>query len=137
MNGSPRFAGHRSGLEFCKDLIGSIDQHLGILELETGIDIEHGLEKTGDRVSAPVLCRKSEGRKIRQLKSAILRKHLRRLLRISEREVGVVFSCERGSNGTRTPALMALYISMYMAAPFGGTPNCVNACCTWSYWNCS
>jgi hypothetical protein len=28
------------------------------------------LEKTGDRVSAPVLCRKSERRKIRQLKGA-------------------------------------------------------------------
>ena len=47
-----------------------------------------------------------------------------------------MFSGERGSNGTRTPALMALYISMYMAAPLGGTPNCVNACSTWSYGNC-
>src|SRR6202035_5898739 len=33
MNSSSRFARHRSGLEFCKDLFGSIDQHLGILEL--------------------------------------------------------------------------------------------------------
>src|SRR5580704_11338362 len=89
MNGSSRFAGHRSGLEFCKDLVGSIDQHFRILELETGIDVEHGLEKSGDRVSAPVLCRKSKRRKIRQLKGAIFGKHLCRLLRISEREGGV------------------------------------------------
>src|ERR1700693_4823618 len=89
MNGSSRFARHRSGLEFCKDLVGSIDQHLGILELETGIDVEHGLEKASDRVSALVLCRKSERRKIRQLKGAIFGKHLRRLLRFSEREGGV------------------------------------------------
>src|SRR5260370_41772146 len=55
MNGSSRFAGHRGGLEFRKGLVGSIDQHLDILELETRIEIEHGLEKTGDRVPAPVL----------------------------------------------------------------------------------
>jgi hypothetical protein len=106
MNGSSRFARHRSSLEFCKDLVGSIDQHLGILELEAGIDIEHGLEKGGDRVSASVLDRKSERRKIRQLKGAIFGEHLRRLLRISEREGGVFkheflgvfhryFSCSR------------------------------------------
>src|ERR1700689_5372910 len=89
MNGSSRFARHRSSLEFCKDLVGSIDQQLGILELEAGIDIEHGLEKGGDRVSASVLGRKSERRKIRQLKGAIFGEHLRRLLRISEREGGV------------------------------------------------
>src|SRR6202042_1939371 len=89
MNSSSRFARHRSGLEFCKDLVGSIDQHLGILELETGIDVEHGLEKAGDRVSARVLGRKSERRKIRKPKGAIFRKHLPRLLRISEREGGV------------------------------------------------
>ena len=63
MNGSSRFAGHRIGLEFCKGLAGSIDQHLDILELETGIDIEHGLEKAGDRVAAFVLWRKSERRR--------------------------------------------------------------------------
>src|SRR3984885_3193984 len=89
MNSSSRFARHRSGLEFCKDLVGSIDQHLGILELETGIDVEHGLEKAGDRVSARVLCRKSECREIWQLKCAIFCEHLRRLLRISERVGGV------------------------------------------------
>src|ERR1700735_3901557 len=89
MNGSSRFAGHRSSLEFSKDLVGSIDQHLGILELEAGIDIEHGLEKAGDRVSAPVLCRKSERSKIGQLKGAISGKPLRRLLRFSEREGGI------------------------------------------------
>jgi hypothetical protein len=48
MNGSSRFAGHRGGFEFPKGLVGSIDQHLDILELETGIEIEHGLEKTGE-----------------------------------------------------------------------------------------
>src|ERR1700746_533796 len=90
MNGSPRVARHSSGLEFCKDLVGSIDQHLSVLELETGIDVEHGLEKAGDRVSALVLCRKSERRKIRQFKGAIFGKHLRRLLRFSEREGGVL-----------------------------------------------
>jgi len=51
-------------------LVGSIDQHLGILEFETGIDVEYGLKKAGDRISAPVLCRKSGRRKIRQLKGA-------------------------------------------------------------------
>ena len=60
--------------------------HLGILEFETGIDVEHGLEKAGDRVSTAVLCRKSERRKTRQFKGAVFRKHLRRLLRISERK---------------------------------------------------
>src|SRR4029077_20428904 len=79
----------RSGFEFCKGLVRSIDQHLRILEFEPGIDVEHGLEKAGDRVSTAVLCRKSERRKIWQLKGAIFGKHLRRLLRISEREGGV------------------------------------------------
>jgi hypothetical protein len=55
MNGSSRFAGHRGELEFPKSLVGSIDQHLDILELETGTESAHGLEKTGDRVAAPVL----------------------------------------------------------------------------------
>jgi hypothetical protein len=72
----------------CKDLVGSIDQNLCILEWKTGIDVEHGLEKAGDRVSALVLFRKSEGGKIRQLKSAIFCKHLGRLLRFSERKGG-------------------------------------------------
>jgi hypothetical protein len=55
MNGPSRFAGHRIGLEFRKGLVGSIDQQLDILELETGIEIEHGLEKPGDRVAPPEL----------------------------------------------------------------------------------
>src|ERR1700683_2507917 len=43
-------------------------------------------------------------------------------------EVAVVFSGERDSSGTRTPAFTAWNISTYTAAFFGEKPICVNAC---------
>jgi len=55
MNGSSRFAGHRGELVFPKGLVGSIDQHLDILEFEAWKEIAHELEKTGDRVASLLL----------------------------------------------------------------------------------
>jgi hypothetical protein len=54
MNGSSRFAGHRGELAFAKGLLGSIDQHVAILELEAWIEIAHELKKTGDRIASVV-----------------------------------------------------------------------------------
>jgi hypothetical protein len=55
MNRSSRFARHRGELVFAERLLGGIDQHFDILELEAWIKIAYELEKTGDRIPSLVL----------------------------------------------------------------------------------